>query len=203
MSYPAISLSTATADRHRRPQKRLRPPANLPSTRIRARIIAPATPSPLFRCPHALHPGPSVDSDLAYQQNLAGYSAEVTIEGLKETRTIKSLGQIRKPTGLHPDDVIAEWENILSINYWPIFKIAQQLLVTIPPTTATKLLPIMSDTANAIQETARQNDVAGSVFQKLITDRQTLATYYTRPESTTLAAYLAVPTTSTGLTQKP
>ena len=130
---------------------------------------------------------------LAYQQNLAGYSAEVTIEGLKETRTIKSLGQIRKPTGLHPDDVIAEWENILSINYWPIFKIAQQLLVTIPPTTATKLLPIMSDTANAIQETARQNDVAGSVFQKLITDRQTLATYYTRPESTTLAAYLAVP----------
>ena len=64
MSYPAISLSTATADRHRRPQKRLRPPANLPSTRIRTRIIAPATPSPLFRCPHALHPGPSVDSDL-------------------------------------------------------------------------------------------------------------------------------------------
>ena len=52
MSYPAISLSTATADRHRRPQKRLRPPANLPSTRIPARIIAPATPSPLFRCPH-------------------------------------------------------------------------------------------------------------------------------------------------------
>ena len=51
----------------------------------------------------------------------------------------------------------------------------------------------MSDTANAIQETVRQNDVAGSVFQKLITDRQTLATYYTRPESTTLAAYLAVP----------
>ena len=70
MSYPAISLSTATADRHRRPQKRLRPPANLPSTRIRARIIAPATPSPLFRCPHALHPGPSVDSDLVVSRFL-------------------------------------------------------------------------------------------------------------------------------------
>ena len=130
---------------------------------------------------------------LVYQQNLAGYTAEVEVDGEKETRTIKNLGQIRKPTGLHPDDIIAEWENILSVNYWPIFDIAKQLLMTIPPTTATKLLPVMADTANAIQETVRQNDVAGTVFQKLITDRQTLATYYTRPESTTLAAYLAVP----------
>ena len=46
MSYPAISLATATAGRHRRPQKRLQTAANLPSTRIRARIIAPVTPSP-------------------------------------------------------------------------------------------------------------------------------------------------------------
>ena len=36
--------------------------ANLPSTRIRARIIAPVTPSPSFQCPHAVHPCPSVDS---------------------------------------------------------------------------------------------------------------------------------------------
>lgn len=130
---------------------------------------------------------------LAYQQNLAGFSAEVEVNGHKETRTIKSIGQIRKPTGLHPDDVIAEWDNILSINYWPIFHIAEQLLLIIPPTTATRLLAVMVETANAIQDAIKQNDVAGTVFQKLIADRQTLATYYTRPESTTLAAYLAVP----------
>ena len=130
---------------------------------------------------------------LAYQQNLAGYSAEVEIEGKKETRTIKSLAQIRKPTGLHQDEVLAEWDNILSINYWPIFHIAKQLLTIIPPTAATRMLEQMAGTANAIQETVSQNDVAGTVFQRLITDRQTLATYYTRPESTTLAAYLAVP----------
>ena len=130
---------------------------------------------------------------LAYQQNLAGYSAEVEVNGHKETRTIKSLGDIRKPTGFHPDDVIAEWDNILSINYWPIFHIARQLLRIIPPTAAAQLLDEMVKTANAIQDAIRQNDVAGTVFQKLIADRQTLATYYTRPESTTLAAYLAVP----------
>ena len=130
---------------------------------------------------------------LAYQQNLAGYSADVEIDGHKETRVIKSLAQVRKPTGLHPDDVIAEWENILSINYWPIFHIARQLLAIIPPTAATRLLAVMADTANRIQDAIRQNDVAGTVFQRLIADRQTLATYYTRPESTTLAACLAVP----------
>ena len=130
---------------------------------------------------------------LAYQQNLAGFSAEVEVNGRKETRTVKNLGQIRQPTGLHPDDVIAEWDNILSINYWPIFHIARQLLRLIPPVAAAQLLEEMAKTANAIQDAIKQNDVAGTVFQKLIADRQTLATYYTRPESTTLAAYLAVP----------
>ena len=131
---------------------------------------------------------------LAFQQNLAGFSAEVEVDGRRETRTIKSLGQVREATGgLHPDDVIAEWDNILSINYWPIFHIARKLLLLIPPTTAVRLIDSMVRTANGIQEAIKQNDVAGTVFQRLIADRQTLATYYTRPESTTLAAFLAVP----------
>ena len=131
---------------------------------------------------------------LAFQQNLAGFSAEVGVDGAHETRTIKSLGQVREATGgLHPDDVIAEWDNILSINYWPIFHIAKKLLLLIPPTIAARLLDRMAQTVNAIQDAIKQNDVAGTVFQRLIADRQTLATYYTRPESTTLAAYLAVP----------
>ena len=131
---------------------------------------------------------------LAFQQNLAGFSAEVEVDGRRETRTIKSLGQVREAAGgLHPDNVIAEWDNILSINYWPIFHIARKLLLLIPPTIAVRLLESMVRTANGIQEAIKQNDVAGTVFQRLIADRQTLATYYTRPESTTLAAFLAVP----------
>ena len=130
---------------------------------------------------------------LAYQQNLAGYSGEVEINGRKETRTIKGIGEIRKPTGLHPDDVIREWDNILSINYWPIFHIARKLLRIIPPIPATRMLNMLEGRANAIQDAIKQNDVAGTVFQRLITDRQTLATYYTRPESTVLTACLAIP----------
>lgn len=131
---------------------------------------------------------------LAFQQNLANIPAEVTIDGQTETITIKNLTEIRRsPIGLHPDNVITEWDNILKINYWPIFSIARDLLLIIPPTTATRLLERMAETANGIQAHIRQNDIAGTLFQKLIADRQTLATYYTRPESTTLAACLAVP----------
>ena len=39
-----------------------RPPPTSHPTRIRAQTIASVTPSPPFQCPHALHPGPSVDS---------------------------------------------------------------------------------------------------------------------------------------------
>ncbi len=62
VSYPAISLTTATVSRHRSPPKRLQTAANLPSTRIRARTIAPVTSSPTFRCPHAVYRCPPVDS---------------------------------------------------------------------------------------------------------------------------------------------
>ena len=64
MSYPAISLATATVSRHRRPQKRLqtaRQPPVYPSSSPDYRAC---TPSPPFRCPHAVHPCPSVDSGL-------------------------------------------------------------------------------------------------------------------------------------------
>ena len=130
---------------------------------------------------------------LAYQQHLAGYEATVEVGGREEVRIIRGLGLVRKPTGFHPDDVIAEWENILSVNYWAIFEIARKLLSMIPPVGTATLLERMVETANQIQEAVRQSDVAGTVFQRLIADRQTLATYYTRPESTTLAAYLAIP----------
>ena len=62
MSYPAISLATATVGRHRCPQKRLqtaRQPPVYPNSSPDHRACNSLTP---FRCPHAVHPCPSVDS---------------------------------------------------------------------------------------------------------------------------------------------
>ena len=121
---------------------------------------------------------------LAYQQNLAGYRG---IRGLEQVREETPGGRLTLNT------VLEEWGKILEVNYWPIFHIAEEALLAFPPPAVVNMLPSMHRTADTIQGAMQTHDVAGEVFQSLITDRQTLATYYTRPESTTLAAYLAVP----------
>ena len=121
---------------------------------------------------------------LAYQQNLDGYNG------------IKGLAQVRDETfgkRLTKDSVIAEFDNILNVNFWPIFHIAKELLLQIPASAANNMLEQMASTADEISNATAHNDIAGTVFQRLIADRKTLKTYYTTPEATTLLAHLAIP----------
>ena len=121
---------------------------------------------------------------MAYQQNLDGHSG------------IKGLAQVREETTgkkLTKDSVIAGFDIILNVNFWPIFHVARQLLLQIPASAATNILEQMAATADGIIEATRHNDIAGTLFQQLISDRKTLKTYYTTPEATTLLAHLAVP----------
>ena len=70
MSYPAISLATATVGRHRCPQKRLQTapqPPGYPNSSPDHRACNSLTP---FRCPHAVHPCPSVDSGLVIAERI-------------------------------------------------------------------------------------------------------------------------------------
>ena len=120
---------------------------------------------------------------LAYQQNLSGH---LNIDDLPTASRKRGV-----PIG--KDIVMDLWDEILEINYWPIFHIASQLLMNVPAGAASVVLPGMYETANGIQTAMRQNDVAGIVFQRLIADRKTLKTYYTRPESAAFLAHLAVP----------
>ena len=122
---------------------------------------------------------------LAYHQNLAGYQGIRDFNRLRDEETYDGR--------LHKYAITGEWKNILAVNYWPIFHIAMKLLAPIPPLLVDEILPSAISAAASIRDAVRQNDVAGIVFQRLIADRQTLATYYTRPESTVLAAHLAVP----------
>ena len=121
---------------------------------------------------------------LAYQQTLDGYKG---IKGLAQVRNETASGRLTK------DAVIAEFDNVLKINFWPIFHIAKELLLQIPARTAADMLEAMAQTADGILAAIRHNDVAGTVFQRLIADRKTLKTYYTTPEATTLLAHLAIP----------
>ena len=86
------------------------------------------------------------------------------------------------------------WNKILTeINYWPIFSIALELLSSMTMRQAQIVLTRLHKTADELTQMGahRLNDLSGRMFQKLITDRKFLATFYTLPVSATLLAELA------------
>ena len=109
---------------------------------------------------------------------------------------LKRFDELRPYGRLVQGLVVQEWREILKINYWSIFNIAIELLMTIQPVDlASRALDRMASAAENIQTlgVADSSDLIGTVFQRLIADRKFLATFYTRPESATLLAHLAIP----------
>jgi hypothetical protein len=120
-----------------------------------------------------------------FQETLAGGPG-----GLAD---VKSLGQLRS-AGMTKPAVLAEWETILNVNYWPIFDIARRILEVIPADYSKTLIQGLSATAEELLENRlmRSHDLTGAVFQRLIVDRKFLAAYYTTPAAAALLAALAI-----------
>ena len=88
-----------------------------------------------------------------------------------------------------------EWDYILrEINYWPIFKIASELLLAMQPRISHEVFDRLANAALELEKigATSQHDLTGRMFQRLITDRKFLATFYTRPSSSALLAELAI-----------
>ena len=113
------------------------------------------------------------------------------------THAVKSFKQLRRTSQklLMPDDVLDEWWRIIDdINYYPIFDIACRVITEIPTRATFDVVQILSRVAGdlvALGITA-SHDLYGRMFQRLITDRKFLATFYTLPESAMLLAEVAV-----------
>ena len=92
------------------------------------------------------------------------------------------------------DDTLEAWGKILNINYYSIFAIARDILMQLPAEEAAQVMGKLRATARNINATGVDNahDLTGRIFQRLITDRKYLATFYTRPASAALLARLAV-----------
>ena len=90
--------------------------------------------------------------------------------------------------------VIDTWQEILSVNYWPIFSIAKEIIKVLPTRLANPLLSRADDIAQELLLVGATtfHDLAARMFQTLIRDRKFLATFYTYPESAHLLAELAV-----------
>lgn len=88
-----------------------------------------------------------------------------------------------------------EWERILrEINYWPIFEVACSVLRAVPEGVSGQVLTRLAAVAQELADSGvtRSHDLSGRLFQRLITDRKFLATFYTRPAAATLLAEMAV-----------
>ena len=91
-------------------------------------------------------------------------------------------------------DVLDCWRKILKINYWPIFYLASELLHILPQREVRIVIDRLNTMAGRLDYFGATDiqDLSGRMFQKLITDRKFLATFYTLPASSTLLAQLAV-----------
>ena len=121
---------------------------------------------------------------LVFHERIAGMHDEV-----KSLALVCGDG-VHNPQG----EVIAAWNDILKINYWPIFAIAKDILVQMPSGDAANILRRLRSTAQAVNATGVDNahDLTGRIFQRLIADRKYLATFYTLPASAALLAQLDV-----------
>ena len=108
---------------------------------------------------------------------------------------IKPLDQVCGPESPNPiAETVAAWNQILAVNYWPIFAVGKDLLRQLPARDAARLLSLLHYTVGEVEKTGIDNahDLSGRVFQRLIADRKYLATFYTLPASASLLARLAV-----------
>ena len=115
------------------------------------------------------------------------------IAGAHNVRNVDEL-RIDGTTVLPVGAVLREWEQIVEgINYYPIFDIARRVVLEIPPQIASDILDSLAKVSGEIIALGitSSHDLYGRMFQRLITDRKFLATFYTLPESAMLLAEIA------------
>ena len=116
------------------------------------------------------------------------------ISGMSDNE-IRPLSLVCGPNVSNPkSETLAAWAEILGINYFPIFDIGRRILHHIPSDAAARILRTLEFTAGEVSAAGVDNahDLTGRIFQRLISDRKYLATFYTLPASAALLARLAV-----------
>ena len=86
------------------------------------------------------------------------------------------------------------WEHILSIDYYPIFSMARDVVRELSEVEATEVLDECARTAAVLlgMGAVGRHDLAGRIFNRLISERKLLAAFYTSIPASTLLAGLAL-----------
>ena len=90
--------------------------------------------------------------------------------------------------------LLQAWENILNVDYYPIFSMARDIVLALSDTEAPGVLEECARTASDLlgMGAVGRHDVAGRIFNKLVSDRKLLAAYYTSIPASILLAGLAL-----------
>lgn len=151
-------------------------------------------PDMLKKIANHLHQSPGEQTTRMAMAILANaMTFHATIAG---SHGIQQIDELRMKVGhISKTNLLKLWWHILeNINYWPIFQIASDILLPIRNGTAHKILDRLAQVASQLVNlgAASQQDLCGRMFQRLITDRKFLATFYTLPSSSALLAEIAV-----------
>lgn len=121
-----------------------------------------------------------------------------SLAGKPELENVPSLSQLRSQNGLLDSDLVFEaWSTIQAVNYHPIYDVAVDLVnaISLDDQLVGQVLHTLRNTARKLEQMglAREHELTGIVFQKLITDRRFIKAYYTRPESAALLSAVMLP----------
>ena len=118
-----------------------------------------------------------------------------SLAGKAEMTSVRSLRQLLSTIDYNV--VIADWNTILKVNYRPIFEDACNLVEALAADDrlVKPVLTLLCKAATDLVDTgiAQIHELAGIVFQKLITDRKYVKANYTLPESAVLLSTLVMP----------
>ncbi|MDE0087980.1 MAG: hypothetical protein OXU23_19815, partial [Candidatus Poribacteria bacterium] len=118
-----------------------------------------------------------------------------SLAGKTEMESVRSLRQLLPI--IDYADVVEDWNTILKVNYRPIFEDARNLVEALATDDrlVKYILKLLCEAAKDLVDTgiAQIHELAGIVFQKLITDRKYVKANYTLPESAVLLSTLVMP----------
>ena len=123
------------------------------------------------------------------------FAFQSSLAGKAEMKSVRSLRQLLPI--IDYADVIEDWNAILKVNYRPIFEDARNLVEALATDDrlVKHILKLLCEAAKDLVDTgiAQILELAGIVFQKLITDRKYVKANYTLPESAVLLSTLVMP----------
>ena len=120
---------------------------------------------------------------MVFQDRLA--SGNVAFEPISHARQDGKFSRYR---------LLEIWEHTLSIDYYPIFSMARSVVHELSDVEAEEVLRECAETAARLlgMGAVGRHDLAGGIFNRLISERKLLAAFYTSIPASTLLAGLAL-----------